>query len=220
MSWQSTVTRRELMTRLVVGLTGATLASVVAACTSTPPTIGKPNVSDQLPTVEPTVVPTARTEPAPTDSVSPRKGGILRFGSVGNPLTLEGQTIGIDGTNDHLRSVWDQLITIDANQQAQPMLAASWDIADNHQQITFHLRHGVQFHTGRELTAEDVKFSLLRIQDPKIALALTGRMAPMTSVETPDPYTVVVNASRAWVEAFDVLNQATIIDPVTLSPTG
>jgi ABC-type transport system substrate-binding protein len=60
--------------------------------------------------------------------------------------------------------------------------AAGQDIADNHQQIKFNLRHGVQFHTGRELTAEDVKFSLLRIQDPKIASALTcGCMAVATS---------------------------------------
>jgi peptide/nickel transport system substrate-binding protein len=100
------------------------------------------------------------------------------------------------------------------------MLAESWDIADNHQQIKFNLRHGVQFHTGRELTAEDVKLSLLRIQDPKIGSALSARMAPMTSLDTPDKYTLIVNASRPWVEAFDVFNQATIFDPVTFQAAG
>ena len=56
------------------------------------------------------------------------------------------------------------------------MLAESWEFANNYQQITFHLRQGVQFHTGRELTADDVKFSLLRLQDPKIGSVLTPSM--------------------------------------------
>jgi peptide/nickel transport system substrate-binding protein len=63
-------------------------------------------------------------------------------------------------------------------------------------------------------------WSLQRIQDPKIGSTLTGRMAPMTGVETPDRYTVIVKASRPWVEAFDVFQQAKIIDPVTFQTAG
>jgi hypothetical protein len=46
---------------------------------------------------------------------------------------------------------------------------------------------------------------LLRIQDPKIGSVLTGRMADMTRIETPDKYTVIVKAARPWVEAFAFL---------------
>jgi ABC-type transport system substrate-binding protein len=42
----------------------------------------------------------------------------------------------------------------------------------------------------------------------------------MTGLDTPGKYTVVVNASRPWVEIFDTLNRASIIDPVTLQSDG
>jgi peptide/nickel transport system substrate-binding protein len=162
----------------------------------------------------------ATTVPAPASADVPRQGGTLRFGNIGDLFSLEGQTLRPDGSADHLFSVWDRLVAADSSQQPKPMLAESWEIADNYQQITFNLRRGVLFHTGRELTANDVKSSLLRIQDPKIASTLTGRMTPMTAIETPDDYTVILNASRPWVEAFDVLQQANIIDPVTFQTAG
>jgi ABC-type transport system substrate-binding protein len=152
--------------------------------------------------------------------VSPQDGGTLRFGNVGGFLTLEGQTVGPEGSMDQLRVIWEQLIRLDANHQPQPMLAESWDVADNYQQIRFNLRHGVRFHTGSELTADDVKFSLLRLQDPKIGSALTTAMGPMTGVETPDKFTVDLTASRPWIEVFETLNRAAIIDPVTLQSDG
>jgi len=42
----------------------------------------------------------------------------------------------------------------------------------------------------------------------------------MTGVEAPDKYTVIVKASRPWVEAFDFFEQANIIDPVTFQAVG
>jgi peptide/nickel transport system substrate-binding protein len=206
------MTRRELMTRLGVGLTGATLGGVVAACISTSPGV-RLALADQSPD--------ASSTPTPgTTGLSPRDGGTLRFGNIGGFLTLEGETTGPEGSNDQLRVIWEPLISLDANHQAQPMLAESWEVANNGQQITFNLRQGVQFHTGRELTSDDVKFSLLRLQDPKIGSVLTPLMMTMTGVDTPDRYSVVVNASRPWVEVFDILNRAVIIDPVTLQSDG
>jgi peptide/nickel transport system substrate-binding protein len=164
-----------------------------------------------------TMAQSASTSSAP----APVKGGTLRFGNIGDLQTLEGQTIGANGAYDHLYSVWDRLIVTDPKTlEIQPMLAESWDIADNSQRFTFSLRRGVLFHTGRELTADDVKWSLMRIQDPKTGSVLTGRITPMIAIETPDKYTVVVMASRPWVEAFDLFEQATILDPVTFGTDG
>ena len=51
----------------------------------------------------------------------------------------------------------------------QPMLAESWDVSSDLTQIKLNLRKGVQFHTGREFTSDDVKYNLLRVRDPKVA---------------------------------------------------
>jgi peptide/nickel transport system substrate-binding protein len=138
---------------------------------------------------------------------APGRGGTLPLENIADFNSLEGQTIAAAGAYDHLYSVWDRLIAVDHNQQPQPMLAASWEASQDYRDITFHLRQGVQFHMGRELTAADVKWSLERIQDPKIGSVLTGCLTLVTGIETPDDYTVVVHADRPWVEAFDSSNR-------------
>ena len=42
----------------------------------------------------------------------------------------------------------------------KPWLATSYDLSKDKLTYTFHLRHGVMFHTGKEMTADDVKFSI------------------------------------------------------------
>jgi ABC-type transport system substrate-binding protein len=48
-----------------------------------------------------------------------------------------------------------------------PGLAESWDISADGKVYTFHLRKGVLFHNGKELTAEDVVYTFDRMLDPK-----------------------------------------------------
>jgi peptide/nickel transport system substrate-binding protein len=45
----------------------------------------------------------------------------------------------------------------------KPCLAESWETSADAKTWTFHLRHGVKFHDGSELTAEDVVFSMDRL---------------------------------------------------------
>ena len=51
----------------------------------------------------------------------------------------------------------------------RPCLAESWTVSQDGLTYEFVLRHGVKFHNGDPVTAEDVKFSLR---------ALQGRRAP------------------------------------------
>ncbi|MGE5741707.1 MAG: ABC transporter substrate-binding protein, partial [Candidatus Aminicenantes bacterium RBG_16_66_30] len=59
--------------------------------------------------------------------------------------------------------IYDGLVRFDARFNPTPALAEYWTISDDKTRITFHLRKGVRFHNGRELTADDVKFSLERL---------------------------------------------------------
>ena len=96
----------------------------------------------------------------------PTPGGTLRVGMVGDLTALEGQLI-IPGALNTLWQIYDRLIAYDDKTQPQPMLAERWELAPDGTQITLHLRKGVQFHSGRELTSEDIRANVVRAQNPK-----------------------------------------------------
>src|SRR5690606_3374396 len=75
----------------------------------------------------------------------------------------------------------------------EPVLASSYDVAEDGLSYTFHLHQGVQFHDGTELTAEDVKYTFeYYSQEGEI---IASRFINMSSVEALDRYTVRVNMS-------------------------
>ncbi len=54
---------------------------------------------------------------------------------------------------------------LDKNINIVPSLAEYWEISADGLSYVFHIRRGVKFHNGREVTAKDVKFSLERLLD-------------------------------------------------------
>jgi peptide/nickel transport system substrate-binding protein len=99
-----------------------------------------------------------------------KSGGVLRHGM---PLRAPHFDIHQAGTIFILgvtACMFDNLIRRDPNDGAKtiiPDLAHSWEIAPDGQTYTFHLRQGVQFHDGAELTSEDVKATYDRIAKPR-----------------------------------------------------
>ncbi|MBK8085116.1 MAG: hypothetical protein IPK28_15565 [Devosia sp.] len=75
---------------------------------------------------------------------------------------------------------------------AAPELAESVEATPDGLKWTFKLRPGVKFHNGDTVDAEDVKASLERWR----AVGPKGPgLATVTSIDTPDPLTVVLNFS-------------------------
>jgi len=73
-------------------------------------------------------------------------------------------------------AIFDQLIEFErGSTKIVPALAESWDISPDGLQYTFHLRHGVKFHTTayfkptRDFDADDVLFTFNRVLDPNNA---------------------------------------------------
>ncbi|MBW7885660.1 MAG: hypothetical protein H3C34_24135, partial [Caldilineaceae bacterium] len=120
----------------------------------------------------------------------PKHGGILTYGLVGDPPSLDPhiQKGAADATVKNM--VYSRLITWDRSMHLAPELAESWTVVDD-TTIQFKLREGVKFHNGAELTADDVVFSFQRIQDPDLGASAAGSFVGMT-FEALDPYTVQV----------------------------
>ena len=95
---------------------------------------------------------------APTEVT---KGGILKVALLGSNAVALSPT-GIYQTSDWrlANAIYDTLITQDAGGNLLPLLAESWEEDAANLKITFHLKQGVKFHDGSELTAEVAKWNL------------------------------------------------------------
>ena len=89
--------------------------------------------------------------------------------------------------------IYETLVTVDGRtRQLTPVLAESWEVLDD-RTYRFHLRKGVKFHNGEELTADDVVFSLKRVTTPRSVFAGSkGRYIDPDGFAIEDRYTVIV----------------------------
>ena len=147
---------------------------------------------------------------------APRRGGSIRIGQVIDVTNLDPATLQQQDYPTKF-AVFDRLIQYDDNVTPQPMLAESFQLSPDAQQLRLKLRQGVQFHTGRELTSDDVKFTLLRLKDPKVGIGQLATMGAWVSdVSTPDKYSVVIQMDRARPAIFDLLEYLHIADAQSL----
>jgi len=93
-----------------------------------------------------------------------------------------------------------------------PALAESWEISTDGLIYTFHLKKGVRFHNGRELTSDDFRYNFERCLTPKNiserswVLApikganemLEGKTTRLEGMETPDDYTVILHLAEPF----------------------
>ena len=104
------------------------------------------------------------------DAVDPnaKQGGAIIVTYKDDVATLD-PAIGYDWQNwSMIKRLFDGLMDYEpGTANLRPELAESYEIAPDGQTFTFKLRHGVKFHNGREMTADDVKYSLDRVTNPK-----------------------------------------------------
>lgn len=89
-----------------------------------------------------------------------------------------------------LSQLYDPLMymNLDGAHDPEPRIAESYEISDDGLSYTFKLRQDATFHDGTPITSADVKFSLELYQASDYqGFQVTG----LSSVETPDDYTVV-----------------------------
>jgi peptide/nickel transport system substrate-binding protein len=119
-----------------------------------------------------------------------RKGGVLRVALIGEPPSLDPHSTTAVITREIGINWFETLFTLDAKYQPVPLLAESHEVLDGAKRYVIHLRKGVRFHNGKELTAADVVASLKRWG----AVASTGKPTFKTvdAVEARDAATVEI----------------------------
>ena len=88
-----------------------------------------------------------------------RRGGRLVMGLESDPVAVAPYGMAPGAAIWGKEFAYDSLTEFDRGLNIKPALATSWKV-ESKTSILFNLRKGVKFHNGKELTAEDVKYSV------------------------------------------------------------
>ena len=106
--------------------------------------------------------------------------------------------IGYDWQNwSIIKSLFDGLMDYKpGTTELMPDLAENYEISNDGKTFTFKLRKGAKFHNGREVTADDVKYSIERVLDPATQSPGAGFFGSIASITVVDPQTIKFDLSR------------------------
>ncbi|MBP1806312.1 ABC transporter substrate-binding protein [Rubellimicrobium aerolatum] len=164
-------------------------------------------------------------------------GGTITVTYKDDVATLD-PAIGYDWQNwSMIKSLFDGLMDyVPGTTDLRPGLAERYEISEDGLTYTFHLRPGVTFHNGREMTAEDVAYSLNRVTDPATQspgagffgmiegfdARMAGEAETLSGVTAVDPLTVQVRLSRPDATFLHVmaLNFASVVPQEAVAAAG
>ncbi len=106
----------------------------------------------------------------PVGAQAPVSGGHFRRQLDSDPASLDPAQANTVRAISIKMTIFDTLLRLNPRTlDLEPGVAEAWTLSDDRRTITFRLRRGVKFHSGRELTAEDVKYSIERLLAPETA---------------------------------------------------
>ncbi|HMK83843.1 MAG TPA: ABC transporter substrate-binding protein [Candidatus Bathyarchaeia archaeon] len=135
----------------------------------------------------------------------PRYGGTFVVALDGDPDTLNPSITTSTYPQQIGGLMFSNLLSYDMNFKPHPDLAQSWDVATDGLTYTFHLVHNATFHDGYPLTSADVKFTYSQVL-PKYMSTMVKPLSFVSSIDTPDNYTVVFHLSKPYTPLFLLLS--------------
>jgi len=128
----------------------------------------------------------------------PAYGDTLVEASIGDISGLIPNITSDSASHEIGNLVYSNLIRTDKNLRLEGELAEGWDISKDEMTITFHLRQGVKWHDGVEVTADDVDFTYRYMIDPKTPTAYAESFRQIRRAEVVDRYTYRVTYEKPY----------------------
>ena len=133
---------------------------------------------------------------------------VLSYPIPNNPTKLDPAAVEDGDTIEVLHQVFEGLVMYNEDNELVGNLAESWEVSEDGMTYTFKLKPGVKFHNGREMTAEDVKYSWDRAAHKSVeSPTVEGYMAD------------VVGFDEVWNGGAEELSGVKVIDPQTIQVT-
>ncbi len=126
--------------------------------------------------------------------------------------------------NTVLPLIVEGLVAMGADGEWKGVLAESWDVSDDGLTWTFHLREGVKFHNGRDMTADDVIYSFDRMMDENSGAVMYSVFKDkIASYQALDPHTVefvLTGGPSTFLSEIGLSVRAAIIARECVTPDG
>jgi peptide/nickel transport system substrate-binding protein len=137
------------------------------------------------------------------------RGGTLTWLGHQEVAGLGPNFIGPDVQAAVIFNILNPLVHVNHLTETEPVLARSFDVAQDGLSYTFHLHEGVRFHDGSEFTAEDVKYTYETYSQPGNTIA--SRFIGMREVEVVDRYTARVHMNTVNAAFLRVAGEVPIV---------
>ncbi len=136
-------------------------------------------------------------------------GNLIMTLGAHDPTTLDPALISDSTSAFVVFQLFSGLVRLDNELEVQPDLAETWEISEDGRTYTFTLRDDARFADGTPITSEDVRYSLERASDP--------RLAPSLPIQT--YLSDVVGMNEKLMGEADHISGLRVIDEHTLSLT-
>jgi oligopeptide transport system substrate-binding protein len=131
---------------------------LVAGCAPQPAAVDGPSSAQGEATTAPAAEPAAASAPA-----------TFHYAFLDEPPGID-PTISQGGTQSTIyATLYEGLVTVDEAGNIVPGAAESWEVSPDGAEYTFHLRDGLKWSDGQDLTAKDFEYAWLRALQPETA---------------------------------------------------
>jgi peptide/nickel transport system substrate-binding protein len=161
------------------------IAFVAAGCAPTAPS-NSPAAATAAPASQ---VGTTSSQATTTPSGAAQRGGTLVVAFNADPETLDPHISTALFAARVIGLMHNNLINRDYDGSFKPDLAEKWDMSPDGKVYTFTLKKGVKFHSGKDFTSADVKYTFerwLSLEKSPTSYAIK----PIDTIDAPDPQTV------------------------------
>ncbi len=175
-------------------------------------------------------------QPGQEAEVTPTEENTLNLYGI-DPWTLDPAVSGEMTSHEYIMQLFSGLVCLDDNLEPAPDIAQEWQVSDDGRTYTFYLRHDVKFHNGREVKAEDFKYSWERASDPAtrsltadtylgdivgVREVLAGETTEISGVRVIDDYTleVTIDAPKTYFLSKLTYSTAFVVDRANVESGG
>lgn len=132
---------------------------------------------------------------------TPVQGGSLVLGSIGEPSNLNPYISADSASHEVAGMVFVAPLRLDKNLELELWAAKRAELSEDGKRLVIELKPGILWEDGKELTAEDLVFTVKLVQDPKTGSPYAEDFLRIASIEALNRYTVEVRYDEYYARA-------------------